>query len=155
MKYSAIQGIFICESFLFLFLKNRFSNWNLNQLFFILQVERNVGFAHRKKAGQDLGTFMDRESQIQKIEKTFEDAKIPITKHHSKPNVYPEFEFPIKPDDQMWKFPCAQVIFDSDPAPMGVDPKVQNEMMSQAMIRGVMDESGEQASQNFSSLFDH
>ena len=94
---------------------------------------------------------MDRESQIQKIEKTFEDAKIPITKHHSKPNVYPEFEFPIKPDDQMWKFPCAQVIFDSDPAPMGVDPKVQNEMMSQAMIRGVMDESGEQASQNFSS----
>merc|ERR1719391_750105 len=27
---------------------------------------------------------------------------------------------------------------------MGVDPKVQNEMMSQAMIRGVMDESGEQ-----------
>ena len=87
---------------------------------------------------------MDRESQIQKIDKTFEDAKIPITKHHSKPNVYPEFEFPIKPDDQMWKFPCAQVIFDSDPAPMGYDAKVQNEMMSQAMIRGVMDESGEQ-----------
>ena len=87
---------------------------------------------------------MDRESQIQKIEKTFEDAKIKISEHHSKKNVYPEAVWDIKPDDQMWKFPCAQVIFDSDPAPQGFDAKVQNEMMSQAMIRGVMDESGEQ-----------
>jgi RNA polymerase II-associated factor 1 len=37
-----------------------------------------------------------------------------------------------------------QVIFDSDPAPAGVAPAQQVEMMSQAMIRGVMDESGEQ-----------
>merc|ERR1712242_194279 len=44
----------------------------------------------------------------------------------------------------MWKYPCAQVIFDSDPAPAGVSPNQQNEQMGQAMIRGVMDESGEQ-----------
>ena len=87
---------------------------------------------------------MNREAQIEKIEKTFEDAKIEIKEHHTKKNVYPEYVMPIKPDDQMWKFPCAQVIFDSDPAPFGFDAKVQNEMMSQAMIRGVMDESGEQ-----------
>ena len=37
-----------------------------------------------------------------------------------------------------------QVIFDSDPAPLGHSAANQIEMMSQAMIRGVMDESGEQ-----------
>merc|ERR1712029_1287500 len=51
---------------------------------------------------------------------------------------------PILPDFDMWKYPCAQVIFDSDPAPAGVPPAQQNEQMGQAMIRGVMDESGEQ-----------
>lgn len=87
---------------------------------------------------------MDRDAQVNKIEKTFDDANLDITTHHSKPGVVPEAIFPILPDTQMWKFPCAQVIFDSDPAPLGADPKVQNEMMAQAMIRGVMDESGEQ-----------
>lgn len=37
-----------------------------------------------------------------------------------------------------------QVIFDSDPAPTGRSVPAQIEEMSQAMIRGVMDESGEQ-----------
>ena len=37
-----------------------------------------------------------------------------------------------------------QVIFDTDPAPAGVPVVGQVEMMAQAMIRGVMDESGEQ-----------
>ena len=58
--------------------------------------------------------------------------------------IVPEAVFDILPDDELWKFPCAQVIFDADPAPYGVDSKNQLEMMSQAMIRGVMDESGEQ-----------
>merc|ERR1719319_1907462 len=51
---------------------------------------------------------------------------------------------PVLPDSNMWKYPCAQVIFDSDPAPAGVKPDQQMEQMGQAMIRGVMDESGEQ-----------
>jgi len=110
----------------------------------IEKIESRVGFAVRKKLGIDVGNYMNREAQIEKIEKTFEDAKIEIKEHHTKKNVYPEYVMPIKPDGDMWKFPCAQVIFDSDPAPFGFDPKVQNEMMSQAMIRGVMDESGEQ-----------
>ena len=36
---------------------------------------------------------------------------------------------------QMWKHPCAQVIFDSDPAPKGRSQPAQVEEMSQAMIR--------------------
>merc|ERR1712029_120666 len=43
-----------------------------------------------------------------------------------------------------WKYPCAQVIFDSDPAPTSMALKEQMEIMAQAMIRGVMDDSGEQ-----------
>lgn len=35
----------------------------------------------------------------------------------------------------MWKHPCAQVMFDSDPAPMGKSVPAQTEEMSQGMIR--------------------
>lgn len=38
---------------------------------------------------------------------------------------------------QVWKYPCAQVIFDSDPAPAGRSVPAQIEEMSQAMIRYV------------------
>lgn len=113
----------------------------------IEKIESKVGFAVRKKMGNVQPIFMDREAQVAAIEKTFEDAKIPIEKHYSKAGVYPVDVVPILPDDKMWKYPCAQVIFDSDPAPQvegAGNPVQQNEMMSQAMIRGVMDESGEQ-----------
>lgn len=36
---------------------------------------------------------------------------------------------------QLWKYPCAQVMFDSDPAPVGRPVPAQLEEMSQAMIR--------------------
>lgn len=36
---------------------------------------------------------------------------------------------------QMWKHPCAQVIFDSDPAHPGRPAAIQMEELSQAMIR--------------------
>lgn len=41
---------------------------------------------------------MDREAQIRAIEKTFEDAKIPIEKHYSKPGVVPLEVLPVFPD---------------------------------------------------------
>lgn len=44
----------------------------------------------------------------------------------------------------MWINPCAQVIFDSDPAPKDTSGAAALEMMSQAMIRGMMDEEGNQ-----------
>lgn len=45
---------------------------------------------------------------------------------------------PVFPDFDLWKYPFAQVQFDGEP-----DPK-KSEEMNQAMIRGVMDESGDQ-----------
>uniref|UniRef100_A0A0K8SDN4 RNA polymerase II-associated factor 1 homolog n=1 Tax=Lygus hesperus TaxID=30085 RepID=A0A0K8SDN4_LYGHE len=88
--------------------------------------------------------FWTGKVKFKAIEKTFEDAKVPIEKHYSKPNVVPVEVLPIFPDFKMWKYPCAQVMFDSDPAPVGMSVPAQLEEMSQAMIRGVMDESGEQ-----------
>lgn len=82
---------------------------------------------------------MDKECQIRAINKTFEDVKKPITEHHSKRGVTPVEVQEVFPDFSLWKYPFAQVQFDADPAPMS-----QVEEMGQAMIRGVMDESGEQ-----------
>ncbi|GAB6021719.1 RNA polymerase-associated factor [Chamberlinius hualienensis] len=105
--------------------------------------ETKVGY-NVKRFFKEQDLYMDRESQIKAIDKTFEDSKKHIEKHHTKPSVVPVEELPVFADFDMWKYPCAQVIFDSDPAPMGRPLPAQLEEMSQAMIRGVMDESGEQ-----------
>ncbi|CAD1476426.1 unnamed protein product, partial [Heterotrigona itama] len=107
------------------------------------KVEAKVGYSIKKNFKEET-LYMDRESQIKAIEKTFEDNKKPIERHYSKPNVLPVEILPVFPDFKLWKYPCAQVIFDSDPAPAGRSVPAQIEEMSQAMIRGVMDESGEQ-----------
>ncbi|KAH9643775.1 hypothetical protein HF086_002273 [Spodoptera exigua] len=107
------------------------------------KVEAKVGY-NVKKIFSEETLYMDRESQIKAIEKTFEDNKKPIEKHYSKPGVTPVEIMEVFPDFDMWKYPCAQVIFDSDPAPADKNIAGQIEAMSQAMIRGVMDESGEQ-----------
>ncbi|NWV92021.1 PAF1 factor, partial [Machaerirhynchus nigripectus] len=79
--------------------------------------------------------YKDRDSQIAAIEKTFEDAQKAITQHYSKPRVTPLEVMPVFPDFKMWINPCAQVIFDSDPAPKDTSGAAALEMMSQAMIR--------------------
>ncbi|XP_032522977.2 RNA polymerase II-associated factor 1 homolog [Danaus plexippus] len=107
------------------------------------KVEAKVGY-NVKKIFSEETLYMDRDSQIKAIEKTFEDNKKTIEKHYSKPGVTPVEIMPVFPDFEMWKYPCAQVIFDSDPAPADKNIAGQIEAMSQAMIRGVMDESGEQ-----------
>ncbi|XP_055849169.1 RNA polymerase II-associated factor 1 homolog [Episyrphus balteatus] len=109
----------------------------------IEKIEAKVGY-NVKKSLREETLYLDREAQIKAIEKTFEDSKIEISKHYSKANVVPTEVLPVFADFKNWKYPCAQVIFDSDPAPLGKNVPAQLEEMSQAMIRGVMDESGEQ-----------
>ncbi|OBS78501.1 hypothetical protein A6R68_19095 [Neotoma lepida] len=82
--------------------------------------------------------YKDRDSQITAIEKTFEDAQKSISQHYSKPRVTPVEVMPVFPDFKMWINPCAQVIFDSDPAPKDTSGAAALEMMSQAMIRSVV-----------------
>lgn len=102
------------------------------------KTETKVGYNVKKLLKED-NVYMDREGQINAINKTFSDAKIPIEKHYTKPNVYAVEELPVFPDFQLWRHPFAQVMFDTEPA-----SNSQMEEMSQAMIRGVTDESGEQ-----------
>lgn len=130
------------------------------------KVEAKVGFNVRKSFVEET-LYMDRETQIKAIEKTFDECKKEITRHYryvliirglfrkkncfdgvnnvffskhfSKPNVTPVEVMPVFPDFVNWKYPCAQVIFDSDPAPNNSTKHVtaQLEEMSQAMIRCV------------------
>lgn len=107
------------------------------------KAEAKVGY-NVKNSLREETLYMDREQQINAIQKTFDDTKKPIKQHYCKPNVVPVEVYPVYPDFSNWKYPCAQVIFDADPSPGGKSLPNQMEEMSQAMIRGVMDESGEQ-----------
>lgn len=107
------------------------------------KAEAKVGY-NVKNTLREETLYMDRDQQINAIESTFEDSKKDISQHYCKPNVTPVEVFPIYPDFKNWKFPFAQVMFDVDPSPTGKSLPNQMEEMSQAMIRGVMDESGEQ-----------
>ncbi|XP_044161553.1 RNA polymerase II-associated factor 1 homolog [Bufo gargarizans] len=105
--------------------------------------EVKIGVSVKQQFTED-DIYKDRDSQISAIEKTFEDAQKAITQHYSKPRVTPVEVMPAFPDFKMWINPCAQVIFDSDPAPKEATGSAALDMMSQAMIRGMMDEEGNQ-----------
>nr|XP_046245397.1 RNA polymerase II-associated factor 1 homolog isoform X2 [Scatophagus argus] len=107
------------------------------------KVEVKIGVSVKQQFTEE-EIYKDRDSQISAIEKTFEDAQKTITQHYSKPRVTPVEVLPVFPDFKMWINPCAQVIFDSDPAPKDISGSAAVEMMSQAMIRGMMDEEGNQ-----------
>jgi RNA polymerase II-associated factor 1 len=107
------------------------------------KAEAKVGY-NVKNSLKEETLYMDREQQIKAIEKTFADSNTPIKNHYCKPNVVPVDVYPVYPDFKNWKFPCAQVMFDADPSVGTKSLPNQMEEMSQAMIRGVMDESGEQ-----------
>ncbi len=72
------------------------------------KVEADIGFNVRKKMNVE-DMYQDKDSQISAIEKTFDDARLPIERHYSKPGVTAVEEFAILPDHDMWKYPCAQV----------------------------------------------
>ncbi|XP_076341576.1 RNA polymerase II-associated factor 1 homolog isoform X4 [Tachypleus tridentatus] len=61
------------------------------------KTETKVGY-NVKKLFKEENLYMDRESQINAINKTFEDAQKPIEKHCSKPGVYPLEVLPLFPD---------------------------------------------------------
>lgn len=107
------------------------------------KAESKLGY-NLKKLFQEEDHYKDRESQIRAINETFDEATKEIMKHYTKPGVTPVDILPVYPDFEMWKHPCAQVIFDSDPAPVAQTGAAALEEMSQAMIRGMVDESGNQ-----------
>jgi len=107
------------------------------------KVESKLG-AGGKDRFKDDEIYKDREAQIKAIEKTFKDVQEDVMEHYSKKDVHAVEVLPLLPDFHTWKHPCAQVIFDTDPAPKGHSKEAQNDIMSQAIIRGMQDEQNQQ-----------
>lgn len=107
------------------------------------KAEARLGYSIKNQLKEDM-LYKDRESQINAINETFELVKKPVVHHYSKPGVTAVEVLPVFPDFELWKHPCAQVIFDSDPTQKGKSVPEQLDEMSQAMIRGMVDESGDQ-----------
>lgn len=106
--------------------------------------ETKVGYNVQKKFKEVRESMicMDKDAQIAAINRTFDEAKKPITQHHSKKGVTPVQIMPVFPDFDHWKIPFAQVTFDAEPVAVSSSAE---KLMCEAMIRGVMDsESGEQ-----------
>lgn len=104
--------------------------------------ETKVGYNIKKKLKEDF-TYRDRASQIEAIKKTFEDVWKPLREHPKKKGVRAIEELPLLPDFDNWIHPFALVVFDGDPIPRG-EKTDGDVLLSQALIRGMMDEKGEQ-----------
>ncbi|GMT10484.1 hypothetical protein PFISCL1PPCAC_1781 [Pristionchus fissidentatus] len=104
--------------------------------------ETKVGYGTKKKGDTEL--YRDRASQIDAIERTFQDVKKPAGRHYSKKGVYAVEERPILPDFNWWKYSFAQVIFDADPAMPDTSKEERNSILEQGQIRGMEDEDGAQ-----------
>ena len=63
-----------------------------------LRQETKIGYGTLKGLNPNEVFYNDRESQIKAIEKTFEDVKKPVLKHHSKPGVTAVEEILVFPD---------------------------------------------------------
>ncbi|VDO63592.1 unnamed protein product [Schistosoma margrebowiei] len=103
---------------------------------------QKLGYNVKRHLNEEI-VYRDRESQINAIEETFKAAEKPIHKHYSKPNVHALEVLPVLPDFTLWRYPCAQVIFDDDPSRKNKTTTEQKEEVNQAMIRGMVDESGD------------
>ncbi|CAI4222679.1 unnamed protein product [Auanema sp. JU1783] len=105
--------------------------------------ETKVGY-HLKKQMDNENLYRDRQSQIDAISKTFEDAKQPIKNHYSNKGVVAVEEMPIFPDFGLWKFDLAQVMFDSDPACSALPHSLKNSGLENSIIKGMQSAEGEQ-----------
>ncbi|KAH8866941.1 RNA polymerase II-associated factor 1 isoform 1 [Schistosoma japonicum] len=114
-----------------------YNRWNKSE-----KVESRLGYNVKRHLNEEI-VYRDRESQINAIEETFNAARKPIHKHYSKPNVHALEVLPVLPDFTLWRYPCAQVIFDDDPSRKNKTTTEQKEEVNQAMIRGMVDESGD------------
>ncbi|CAJ0586178.1 unnamed protein product, partial [Mesorhabditis spiculigera] len=107
--------------------------------------ETKVGYKRQKdKKDEEETPFKDRQSEIDNISKTFIDVSKPATKHYNKKDVYAVEEFPLLPDFELWKYSFALVQYDGDPSPLNAPAGLKKEMLAQAQIRGMQDDSGEQ-----------
>lgn len=75
--------------------------------------ETKLGY-NLKKNQQVEDMYRDKQSQIDAINKTFEDVRKPVTEHHTKKGMKPVEECFIFPDFDHWKHLFTHVQFDGD-----------------------------------------
>uniref|UniRef100_A0A1I7UAW1 RNA polymerase II-associated factor 1 homolog n=1 Tax=Caenorhabditis tropicalis TaxID=1561998 RepID=A0A1I7UAW1_9PELO len=75
--------------------------------------ETKLGY-NLKKNQQVEDLYRDKQSQIDAINKTFEDVRKPVTQHHTKKDLKPVEECYIFPDFDHWKHLFTYVQFDGD-----------------------------------------
>ncbi|VDD79318.1 unnamed protein product [Mesocestoides corti] len=114
-----------------------YNKWNKTE-----KIETKLGHNIKQRFTEEI-VYRDRESQISAIQATFAAAKKPIKRHYSKPGVHAVEVLPLLPDFKLWRYPCAQVIFDDDPARKGQSVTEQRAEVNQAVIRGMVDETGD------------
>lgn len=81
--------------------------------------------------------YRDKQSQINAINKTFEDVRKPVKEHYSKKGVYAVSEDYIYPDFDHWKFKFAHVQFDGDTITQGMMDDAKKQAQENSIIRGM------------------
>lgn len=94
----------------------------------------------RRKAADDLAKFCSNKNErLRRIEKMFEDAKLPILTHHTRPDLTPISVMPLLPDFENWRHSFAEVVFENPLQVEGIDAE---EKMNNALLRGLANAAG-------------
>ncbi|CAI5452094.1 unnamed protein product [Caenorhabditis angaria] len=109
--------------------------------------ETKLGYNLKKNQQVD-DMYRDRQSQIDAINKTFEDVKKPITKHYNKKGVHAVEECFVFPDFENWRNMLAYVQFDGELANTSLPVELKKIASEKAVIRGMQCDN-----EHFAALF--
>ncbi|KAF1750256.1 hypothetical protein GCK72_016803 [Caenorhabditis remanei] len=109
--------------------------------------ETKLGY-NLKKNQQVEDMYRDKQSQIDAINKTFDDVRKPITEHHTKKGVKPVEEAYIFPDFEHWKHLFAHVQFDGDTVTTDLAGAEKRQAQESSVIKAMEFED-----QKFAALF--
>ncbi|CAB3398053.1 unnamed protein product [Caenorhabditis bovis] len=109
--------------------------------------ETKLGYNLKKNQQVD-DMYRDRQSQIDAINKTFEDARKPVTAHYSKKGVHAVEESFIFPDFENWKNAYAYVQFDGETVNRDIPEGLRKTAAELSLIRGMKFED-----EQFAALF--
>ncbi|CAP39764.2 Protein CBG23232 [Caenorhabditis briggsae] len=109
--------------------------------------ETKLGY-NLKKNQQVEDMYRDKQSQIDAINKTFEDVRKPVTAHHTKKNMKPVEECYIFPDFEHWKYLFTHVQFDGDTITTEFGEDEKRQAQESSVIKGM-----EYEDKKFAALF--
>ncbi|CAI2353197.1 unnamed protein product [Caenorhabditis sp. 36 PRJEB53466] len=109
--------------------------------------ETKLGY-NLKKNQQVEDMYRDKQSQIDAINKTFEDVRKPVKEHYAKKGVKAVEECYIFPDFSHWKYKFAHVQWDGETITNDVHGNAKRQAQEASVIRGM-----EFGNEKFAALF--